>query len=335
MTRVSPQDELTSEGRTTRVRLLRWAHDLLAILVLLGFVAFLWERRAHLASLLETSVLQLCALAATVVLTWVVVAAQSFLLYRASGVAVGFGECVVLAVGGAFGNYLPMRLGTVVRARYLKVVHGLRYARFGSIFGVRTLLTVAATGALGLIGTVGVALGGGRLSPELLVVFGLLVLVPWLAWRAPLPSRSGDAGRARRTLNDLVDGARTLRQQPATNLLVLALIVLQQVTFALRFGLVLIAADQEPSVPVVLLLAVWAVHRLHRDRNIGVRAHENHRQRDPALAERLLKIQATHARHAHVEDEATGAGGIGCLQERLGPVVGLDRIPFGLQQPPQ
>jgi uncharacterized membrane protein YbhN (UPF0104 family) len=240
-------------------RLLRLAHDLLAVLVPLGFVVFLWERREHFASVLDISALHVAVLCAIVALTWVVVAAQNFLLYRASGVPVGFWECVVLTVGSAFGNYLPMRLGTVVRAHYLKAVHGLRYARFGSVFGVRTILTVAATGVLGLVGTIGIGLGGGRLSLDLALVFGALIVLPVVAWMMPLPASRGDVGRVRRALGDLAEGARALRRQPGPSLGVLGLILVQQATLAMRFGVASIATGTEPPLALLLLLAPLAV----------------------------------------------------------------------------
>lgn len=175
------------EAPTTRVRLLVRLHDLAAIVVVGGFAAFLWDRREHLGSVLDISPLQVASLCGVVVLTWLAVAGQNYLLYRASDIQVGFWECVVLTAGSGFGNYLPMRLGTLVRARYLKSVHGLGYARFGSVFGIRTILTLAATGVLGLAGTAVVGLEGGRWSVELLLAFAFLILVPAVAWVVPLP----------------------------------------------------------------------------------------------------------------------------------------------------
>lgn len=240
-------------------RVLGWAHDLLAILVPIAFVAFLWERREHLASVLALSAMHVAMLCLIVALSWVVVAAQNYLLYRASGIAVGFRECVVLTVGSAFGNYLPMRLGTVVRARYLKVVHGLGYARFGSVFGVRTLLTVAATGALGLAGAIGVVLGGGRLSPELVLICAALILIPAVAWLMPLPVQAEGSGRARRLLGDFAEGARVLRRQPGTSMAVLALTLLQQAALVARFELAASATGTETSLALLLLLGPLAM----------------------------------------------------------------------------
>ena len=87
----------------------------------------------------------------------------------------------VLATATGFGNYLPARIGTIARAHYLKSVHGLRYARFGSIQGIRTVQMVVATGLTGIAGTLGVAASGGRLSLELLAVFAVLCCLPVLA----------------------------------------------------------------------------------------------------------------------------------------------------------
>jgi uncharacterized membrane protein YbhN (UPF0104 family) len=259
---VSPNpepDAFRSEESVGWRRRLFWLPDLVAAVVVFGFLALLWSRRAHLASVLEISLQEIAILCGVVGLTWVVVAAQNYLLYRASGIQVGFWECVVLMAGSGFGNYLPMRLGTVVRAQYLKSVHGFRYARFGSAFGVRTVLLVGATGILGLVGAIGIGLAGGRWSVELLLVFTSLLLVPLMAWVTPLPGPARGVGRVRRILGDFAEGIRSLRQRPWTSLAVLVLIVLQQVTLAARFAVAAAATGSDPPLAVLLLLAPLAV----------------------------------------------------------------------------
>jgi uncharacterized membrane protein YbhN (UPF0104 family) len=239
-------------------RRLAWLPDLVAVVVVLGFLALLWARREHFVSVLEVSLREIAILCGVVALTWVVVAAQNYLLYRASGIQVGFWECVMLMAGSGFGNYLPMRLGTVVRAQYLKSVHGFRYARFGSAFGVRTVLLVGATGILGLVGVIGIGLTGGRWSVELLLVFASLLVVPLIAWVTPLPGAARGVGRVRRVLGDFAEGIRALRQRPWTSLAVLVLIVLQQVTLAARFAVAAAGTGSDPPLAVLLLLAPLA-----------------------------------------------------------------------------
>ncbi len=80
------------------------------------------------------------AVAVGVVLHWIVSAGQSLLLYRAEGLRMGLMETTFLTVTGAALNYMPFRLGTVVRLRYLKAVHGLRLTRAASPDYARTVI---------------------------------------------------------------------------------------------------------------------------------------------------------------------------------------------------
>ena len=249
----------TSEASTqTRRRWLAWVQNLLGAAVLIGFGHYLWGRREHFASVLAISVGDVALLIATTLVTWMAASTQSWVLYRASGARVGFCESFVLATATGFGNYLPARIGTIARAHYLKSVHGLRYARFGSIQGIRTVQMVVATGLTGIAGTLGVAASGGRLSLELLAVFAVLCCLPVLAWLwRPPPTRAG-AGRIRRIVNDFVEGFAQLRARPGVSLVALALVLIQLVSLAVRFLIAAHAIGAEPSVAVLLLWAPLA-----------------------------------------------------------------------------
>jgi len=48
------------------------------------------------------------------------------------------------------------------------------------------------------------------------------------------------------------------------------------------------------------------LHRLNRDGDVAVPGHDNHRQADAALAQRLLDFESAHLGHAHVEQDAAG-----------------------------
>jgi uncharacterized membrane protein YbhN (UPF0104 family) len=252
------QGEGSADERRRARPILGWLHDLVALLVVSGFVAFLWSRRDHLASVLDVSLARVGVLCGLVVLTWLVVGGEHVLLYRACGIHVGFWECVLLMAGSGFGNYLPMRLGTVLRARYLKSLHGFSFARFGSAFGVRTILMLVASGILGLVAAIGVAWGSGRLSVELLLAFLAMIVLPAIGWVTPLPGGTGGGGRIGRIFRDFVEGVRTLRHRPGTSLAVLALIVVEQASLVVRFSVASTATGGEASPASLLVLAALA-----------------------------------------------------------------------------
>jgi uncharacterized membrane protein YbhN (UPF0104 family) len=235
-----------------------WLHNAIGAAVLIGFGAYLWLHRRQFLSALEVSSLDVLSMAGLVLLTFLVTATQSYLLFRGANVSVSFRENLALALASYFGNYLPMRAGTLVRARYLKAVHRLRYARFGSVSGVRALITVMATGVMGLAGVMSVALGGGPLSFTLLTVFLGAVLAPcmMLLWRAP-DTQLGQ-GRLRRIIADFAQGFVELRSKPRMAVRVAALLLIQYAILGARFMVASHAIGRAASPSVIVLLAPLA-----------------------------------------------------------------------------
>jgi uncharacterized membrane protein YbhN (UPF0104 family) len=181
--------------------------------------------------------------------------AQTWVLFRAEGAAIGFRENLVVAICANFANYLPMRAGTVLRGRYMKHIHGLRYARFGSVFGIRTVLLVSACGILGAVASLGLWLFEDRPAWLLLIVFLGMSIGSVIALLMRLPRIEGDDGRLPRIWNDFVDGFATARAQPRLSLVVLTLMLMQQMTLALRLLISFDAFQAHPSPWLLLLLA--------------------------------------------------------------------------------
>jgi uncharacterized membrane protein YbhN (UPF0104 family) len=168
---------------------------------------------------------------------------------------IGFGENVLLSACSNFANYLPMRIGTLLRGRYMKQVHGLRYARFGSIFGIRMVLLVSACGLLGTIGTLGLWLFEDRPAWLLLALFVIMTVVAAIALFLRLPRANAANERLPRIWNDFVDGFAAARLQPRVSVVVLGLTLLQQLTLGLRLFIGFDAFQAYASPWLLMLLA--------------------------------------------------------------------------------
>src|SRR5688572_28160970 len=149
----SPQPAPAARRRALWDQWLRWSQQLIGAVLLLAFGWYLWRHRGEFRELLDVSSLNGALLVGLVVLTLLLNTAQSWVLLRAAGVSPSFTETFVVNCASTFGNYLPMRAGSVVRAHFLKEAYGLSYARFGSMFGVRSIITLFGTGVFGLVGT--------------------------------------------------------------------------------------------------------------------------------------------------------------------------------------
>lgn len=232
-----------------------WVQNTLGLAILIATGWVLWQRRSSFAELLDTSWVDLCAMGALVLVGWVLSAAQSWVLFRAEGAAIGFGENLLLACGGNFANYLPMRVGTLLRGRYMKQVHGLRYARFGSVFGIRTVLMLSAAGLLGTVGTLGLWLFEGRPAWLLLLTFVAMMGITVGALFLRLPRAAKTDKRLPRAWNDFLDGFATARARPGVSALVLTMIVLSQVVLGLRLFISFDAFQVDASIWLLVLLA--------------------------------------------------------------------------------
>jgi uncharacterized protein (TIRG00374 family) len=238
MTTVKATVGAIPQGKSRNKRWVTWAQNVIALLIVGGFGYYLWQHRAEFTQVLRLSAADVALIALLVFMTWLFTSVQGYLLNRAAGLQVGFVENFLLTMATAFGNYLPGRAGTLVRAHYLKSVHGLRFARYGSILSIRTVLTVIAAGITGLAGTIWLGLSNGRISLELVLIFGALVVFPGLAyfWR-PRQSCGNEQkpGRLTRIWRDFEDGFHELKQRPSMSLWVLFFLLLQYAALGARF----------------------------------------------------------------------------------------------------
>ena len=224
------------------------------MVVVVGFGWYLWHNRSSFEAVLEVSWPTIAGIALGIILTWVVASTQTYLMYRAEGVEIGWWENLMVALAGVLVNYLPMRLGTVVRMRYVKVVYGFGYARSVGILGIRLVLLVTATGVLGLVGTIWVWLAGGVLSFELAAIFGgLLALAALASFRSP--SQVESERRRHRIWNEFSSGYAAMRERPAVTAQVLCLILMQLALVAWRFSLSLKAVGANAPVSLLVILS--------------------------------------------------------------------------------
>jgi uncharacterized membrane protein YbhN (UPF0104 family) len=237
-------------------RTFRWrpvVEQAVGILILVAVGWYFWERRDTVAQIVDVSLYVLVALTVGVLLSWIVVAWQSYLLFRAQGIEIGFLENLIVATATGFGNYLPMRVGTLIRIRYMKQVHGMRYARFGSMTGMRIVLMQSATGLLGLIGVAGLWATQGTISLVLAGLFLAIFVVSAAAFSLRVPRATG-SGLVRRVWNDFIEGFEVTRARPGIALQVMGLVMVQYALLAWRLQVSLAAVDVEASFFLLAML---------------------------------------------------------------------------------
>jgi uncharacterized membrane protein YbhN (UPF0104 family) len=183
----------------------------------------------------DASRYQLAALTVCILATWVINSLQVLLLLRMEQVRVGFWENLLVQTATLLGNYVPMRIGTILRFRYFKKVHGLEYTRLGGIAGLRLMLLVSCAGMLGLFGLPGLMMSGGHQVNLLLwPLFIGMLCVPAATYLFAVRRLRLPGGRAGELLGRFLSGFVGIRQQPRIAAFVLILLLCQFVLLSVR-----------------------------------------------------------------------------------------------------
>ena len=125
--------------------------NIIGFILVAGLVYFLidnWDmfKATQEVSLTHLSILGLCVLA-----TWVVNSTQMFCILRAMNVKVGAFENLIVQTMTILANYLPMRMGSIIRFQYFKKVYGIEYSRFAGVVSVRAIFLMFSSGLLGMV----------------------------------------------------------------------------------------------------------------------------------------------------------------------------------------
>ena len=210
---------------TGRLRTLaRWAISI----ALAGYVVwFVLEHREVFSRRFAGTTRHAVLLALGVFATWTVNSLQTLLPLRELGVRVGFWENWLLTVAAGFGNYLPMRAGTVLRMHYIRSVHGVGYLQYGGILGTRALLLLWAAGGVGLVGAVAMALAQHVVRIEIVLLFASILAAGVVPFLLPLDRVLPSGGAGGQVARRIVEAIDLVRQNRRMTGWYLGLIVLQ------------------------------------------------------------------------------------------------------------
>ena len=229
--------------------------NLISIFIIAGLVYYVWKHWEIFNTTLDASWHHICGLVACIFIMWILNSIQVLLLLRQFGVKIGFWENMSLLIAMALGNYLPMRMGSLLRMQYLKQVHGLQYIKFGGIMAIRTLILFISTGILGCIGLVGLRLSGFPFNVYLLCVFISMVIISLGTCLIPVPRAEKSDNFLLKLWSDLLSAFETIQSRPFLFCQVLGLILLQFTVLAIRLSITFDAIQVELSPWILLLLA--------------------------------------------------------------------------------
>lgn len=119
------------------------------------FVPFYFYRHADLALQLirNADAVLYVSIIGNLLLAWMARAARDLAIYRNQGIRIRFIELLILNNHQFCLNYLPMKLGTLQLAAYLKGEYGLAYSAYAGAFLVQNIL-VSLVASILSIGTI-------------------------------------------------------------------------------------------------------------------------------------------------------------------------------------
>jgi hypothetical protein len=178
--------------------------------------------------------------------SWVVTSLQTLLPLRELGLRIGFTENLLLTVATIFGNYLPMRAGTLMRFEYVRLVHGVGYLRFGGLLGARSLILLWVAAAAGLTGAVAMRIAGREPRIEAFLIFGVIVVLALLPLLAPVERLLPRRVRSLGAVADLTEGLALVRRNRRILAWYLAMVLLQLGFLTARLAVAFDAIGRHP-----------------------------------------------------------------------------------------
>jgi uncharacterized membrane protein YbhN (UPF0104 family) len=216
-------------------------------------------------TVLDVSSIHVVAIAIGIFLNWFINSTQIFILLRAKGIRIGFLENFTLLTASTTLNYLPVKAGVIMRLLYLKSVHALQYAHFGSIFAIRTTLLLVTTGLIGCAGMVGLSISGDGFNIKMMLAFCTIIFLSITAIFVPIPKLKNNNTRLSRIWTDFITDFEILRGNPLTSIKVIILIFIQFSIQSGRFYFAFDAVQFNPSPwfllfigPLTVLMALVA-----------------------------------------------------------------------------
>ena len=199
--------------------------------------AMVWQRREDLQPLWDDPSWNLGLIAVLIVVGHFLNSSEFWVVYRATGVNVGFFENWMVFTAGLLGNLLPGQVGTIFKFRYMSAVHNVPYAKSGSNYGANLVISLGSSAIVGILGVVAYAAGGGEFAWVVFAVFIALGIACTALLRFPLPDWSPLRGKPARFAASFNEGWHEIQRTPRTSIQVVVIDVVKYALTAWRFQL--------------------------------------------------------------------------------------------------
>ncbi len=245
------------------------------VLTVVGIVWLSWfiydSRDTIFEGVASTSGSDLAWLIGLILLSWFAMGLQNVVLLKSQNVGMGALESLLVHASTSLLNYVPTRLGTMFRFRYLLEVHGLSYDRNLGLVALRFGLLLTVSAIMAMVGLISLGLVSG--VAEVAMMLGVLTLaglaMALFLWRIG-PSRKD--GMLWRLWNGFVAGFQEGRERKDRLAVLAFLILVQLVLGAVRMDIAFDIVGTPVDLPLLLVVSpVVVLLGLFSFASLGVR----------------------------------------------------------------
>ncbi len=231
-----------------------------ATLIVVWLVYYLYTHWHTFVAIQNISGIHILAIGLGVSLTWIVNSIQVNLLLSAQGINIGNLENLLVQTMTILCNFLPMRIGTVLRFGYFKKVHKVEISRFGGIVMVRGLLLLLLSSTTTLI-IIPAILDGYTFTccALLLIIYAITIIL--FTNKKPLEQNTfiQKNDKILSIINNFLRAKRTLFENPLLPVKLITLIFIQFTLLAFRLYICFSAIGIPPNILSLMLLAPIAI----------------------------------------------------------------------------
>lgn len=233
----------------------RLIEQVLSVVGVLWLCWFIYDSRDTIFDgVATTSPYDLAALIVLILVSWFAMGLQNVVLLKSQNVQMGAGESLLVHASTSLLNYVPTRLGTLFRFRYLLQVHGLSYDRNLGLIALRFGLLLSVSAIMATVGIIGLGLVSGL--KDAAMVLGLFALagvaVVLFLWRVA-PSQG--EGLFWKLWNGFVAAIHEGRQRKDRLAILAFLIVVQLVLGAIRMDIAFDIVGMPVDLPLLLVVS--------------------------------------------------------------------------------
>jgi hypothetical protein len=231
----------------------------LTVVGTIWLLRYLDQNRSELAAVTELSSTMALLISISILATWAVNSYQSVVLFRSQGVAIGVGESMMLLMSTSLLNYIPIRIGTVLRLRYMRRVHDVEYSRSLGLVFLRMFLVAWISALLALIGLLALRFGDAASDSRAVLILSGGLVFSALLFFIPLPSGGQTKGIAGQFWLGFSSAIAVAKGRFDLVGVLILLLLLQIAIVAIRLQLAFTVTGNPMDWPVLLIVAPLAI----------------------------------------------------------------------------